>query len=63
MNEAPDDETLLTMAETARLVKASTRTVERWEAAGLITSLRTPGNHRRFKKSDVLALLDSRESA
>jgi len=31
--------------------------VTRWAAAGRISSIRTPGGHRRFRESEVRALL------
>jgi excisionase family DNA binding protein len=33
------------------------KTVTRWAASGRITSIRTPGGHRRFRESEVRALL------
>ena len=33
------------------------QTVTRWAASGRITSIRTPGGHRRFRESEVRALL------
>ena len=33
------------------------KTVTRWASAGRIGSIRTPGGHRRFRESEVRALL------
>jgi excisionase family DNA binding protein len=33
------------------------KTVTRWAASGRISSIRTPGGHRRFRESEVRALL------
>lgn len=48
---------LLTPGEVAELWRVDPKTVTRWAAAGRIDSIRTPGGHRRFRLSDVLALL------
>jgi excisionase family DNA binding protein len=48
---------LLTPAEVARLFRVDPKTVTRWATTGRLRSLRTPGGHRRFRESDVRALL------
>jgi excisionase family DNA binding protein len=48
---------LLTPAEVARLFRVGPKTVTRWATTGRLRSLRTPGGHRRFRESDVRALL------
>lgn len=48
---------LLTQRETARLFRVATRTVGRWADQGKLSAARTPGGHRRYLKSQVLALL------
>ena len=53
--EAPDE--FLTPADVAAILYVDPKTVTRWAKAGKIDSVRTPGGHRRFLKSDVLALL------
>lgn len=52
---APDD--LLTPAEVAAIAFVDPKTVGRWARAGKIPFERTPGGHRRFRSSDVAALL------
>lgn len=49
---------LLTPAEVASLFLVDPKTVTRWASAGRIKSLRTPGGHRRFRESEVRALLE-----
>jgi excisionase family DNA binding protein len=49
---------LLTPGEVAALFRVDPKTVTRWAAAGRISSIRTPGGHRRFRESEVRALLD-----
>ena len=51
-------ERLLTPGEVAVLFRVDPKTVTRWASTGRIGSLRTPGGHRRFRESEVTALLD-----
>jgi excisionase family DNA binding protein len=51
-------ETLLTPAEVAALFRVDPKTVQRWANAGKLTVQRTLGGHRRYKESEVRALLD-----
>ena len=48
---------LLTPGEVAALFRVDPKTVTRWAASGRISSIRTPGGHRRFRESEVRALL------
>ncbi len=50
-------ERLLTPGEVAALFRVDPKTVTRWAAAGRIGSIRTPGGHRRFRETEVRALL------
>jgi excisionase family DNA binding protein len=50
-------ERLLTVGEVAALFRVDPKTVTRWAASGRIKSVRTPGGHRRFRESEVRALL------
>ena len=52
-----DADRLLTPGEVAALFRVDPKTVTRWAAAGRIGSIRTPGGHRRFRESEVRALL------
>ena len=49
---------LLTPGEVAAMFRVDPKTVTRWAAAGRIASIRTPGGHRRFRESEVRALLE-----
>ena len=53
MNRLPDAEILLTPREVADLFGVDPKTVTRWAKAGKLTSSRTLGGHRRFRKSEV----------
>ena len=52
-----EQEDLLTPAEVASLFRVDPKTVTRWAKAGKLTSIRTLGGHRRYKESEVKALL------
>lgn len=49
---------LLTPGEAAALFGVDARTVGRWALEGRIGSIKTPGGHRRFRESEVRALLN-----
>ena len=51
-------ERLLTPGEVASLFRVDPKTVTRWAASGRISSIRTPGGHRRFRETEVRGLLD-----
>jgi excisionase family DNA binding protein len=54
-----DQEVLLTPAEVASLFRVDPKTVTRWAKSGKLTSIRTLGGHRRYKESEVKALLSA----
>ena len=49
---------LLTPGEVAALFRVDPKTVARWAGDGRIGSIRTPGGHRRFRESEIRALLE-----
>jgi len=53
----PEAEPLLTPQEVATMFRVDPKTVTRWAKAGKLSSLRTLGNHRRFREAEVRALL------
>jgi len=57
VNVSSDHEVLLTPSEVATLFRVDPKTVTRWAKAGKLTSIRTLGGHRRYKESEVKALL------
>ena len=57
-SEIPAQEVLLTPSEVASLFRVDPKTVTRWAKAGKLTSIRTLGGHRRYKESEVKALLN-----
>lgn len=56
MVDSPDE--LLTIGEAAAVLQASVQSVRRWADDGHLTAIRTPGGQRRFRRSEVEALLD-----
>jgi excisionase family DNA binding protein len=57
MQRLGEQEVLLTPAEVAKLFRVDPKTVTRWAKAGKLTAIRTLGGHRRYRKSEVQALL------
>jgi len=55
---ASKQEILLTTSEVALLFRVDPKTVTRWAKAGKLTSIRTLGGHRRYKESEVMALIN-----
>ena len=47
---------IIGIMEAAKLMGISSTTIRRWEAEGKIKSLRTKGNHRRFKVNELLGI-------
>jgi excisionase family DNA binding protein len=54
-----EPENLLTPAEVATIFRVDPKTVTRWAKAGKLTAIRTLGGHRRYRQSEVQALLKS----
>lgn len=55
-------ERLLTPAETAAIWRVDVKTVSRWAKAGKLPAIRTLGGHRRYRESDVQALLNGMDT-
>jgi excisionase family DNA binding protein len=53
---------LLTPAEVGRMFRVSPKSVTRWAKAGKLSSIRTLGGHRRYKRAEVEALLKASRS-
>lgn len=56
-SRAAETEALLTPAEVAAMFRVDPKTVTRWAKAGKLSSIRTLGGHRRYRESEVRALL------
>ncbi|MBM3656591.1 MAG: BldC family transcriptional regulator [Actinobacteria bacterium] len=59
MNRSSEAEVLLTPAEVASMFRVDPKTVTRWAKAGKLTAIRTLGGHRRYRASEVNALLQA----
>jgi excisionase family DNA binding protein len=57
MSEAGTESRFMTPREVAALFRVDPKTVTRWAAAGRLSSIRTPGGHRRFRESEVKDLM------
>jgi len=64
MQKPVEQEVLLTPAEVAKMFRVDPKTVTRWAKAGKLTAIRTLGGHRRYRRSEVQALLaiDAKEA-
>jgi excisionase family DNA binding protein len=58
---ADNHDALLTPGEVAAKFRVDPKTVTRWAKAGKLSSIRTPGGHRRFRESEVRALLNAED--
>ena len=56
-SNADEAQDLLRTVEAAQLIRVSMRALYMYEEQGFITSYRTPGGHRRWRRSEVEALL------
>ena len=52
-----NEERLLTTGEVAALWRVEPKTVTRWARKGKLNAIRTLGGHRRFRETEVRALL------
>jgi excisionase family DNA binding protein len=52
-----DDDRLLTASEVAALFRVDPKTISRWALSGWLASIKTPGGHRRYRESVILALI------
>ncbi|MEU1880316.1 helix-turn-helix domain-containing protein [Streptosporangium sp. NPDC020072] len=57
MTEAGTAERLLTSREVGQIFGVDAKTVTRWARDGRIPSVRTPSNQRRYRESDIRAIL------
>jgi excisionase family DNA binding protein len=55
--EVSPEDRMLTPGEVAALFRVDPRTVTRWAKIGKLRSVRTPGGHRRYRETEVRALL------
>lgn len=55
-NNPTETDRLMTSGEVAEYFRVAPKTVIRWDDEGrLKAAIRTPGGHRRFRESDVIA--------
>jgi excisionase family DNA binding protein len=53
------DNRLLTPAEVAAMLRVDPKTVTRWARGGKLSSIKTPGGHRRYSESEIRGFLNS----
>jgi excisionase family DNA binding protein len=56
-SQTTEGDQLLTPAEVAALFRVDPKTVTRWARSGKLQAIRTLGGHRRYRETDVRALL------
>ena len=62
MSRPGEQEVLLTPAEVAKIFRVDPKTVTRWAKAGKITAVRTLGGHRRYRQSDIQAIIKNQST-
>ena len=62
LNRNSEPEVFLTPSEVASLFRVDPKTVTRWAKSGKLTAIRTLGGHRRYRQSEVQALLKANTS-
>jgi excisionase family DNA binding protein len=60
---AVEADELLTPAEVATMFRVDPKTVTRWARNGKLDSVRTLGGHRRYRKAEVVRLLNGARAA
>jgi excisionase family DNA binding protein len=53
-----DGKELMTPSEVAEVLRVDAKTVTRWAERGLIRSIKTPGGHNRFYRTDIDAIVN-----
>ena len=57
------DNRLLTPAEVAAMLRVDPKTVTRWARGGKLSSIRTPGGHRRYSEAEVKGFMNNWQGA
>jgi excisionase family DNA binding protein len=58
MSDPIEHERLLTPREAAAMFRVKTQTIARWADSGKLTIIRTPTGYRRYRESEIRALLE-----
>ena len=58
LNLPVETEALLTPSEVAAMFRVDPKTVTRWAKAGKLSAIRTLGGHRRYRESEIRALIN-----
>lgn len=53
-----DSKELMTPSEVAAILRVDAKTVTRWAERGLLRSIKTPGGHKRFYRTDIDAIVN-----
>jgi excisionase family DNA binding protein len=53
-----NEPSILTTKESAELLRCTERSIQRWHRSGTLPSFKLGGNYTRFRREDVLAMLE-----
>lgn len=56
------EEKLLTPEQVCAALNVSIQTLRLWDESGKLSAIRTPGNHRRYKQSDIYKFIGSQKA-
>lgn len=59
-NQDGSGDRLLKPSEVAELFHVNPKTIARWASNGCFKTVRTPGGHRRFWRSEIMSFIESR---
>jgi len=57
------DDILISLGKAAEILGVHKATLRSWDDRGIVEAVRTPGGHRRYRKSDIDALLGQQEES
>jgi len=59
MKNYENDDLLISLREASKLMGVSVDTLRNWDKNNKLKPIRTVGNHRRYKRKDIIKMLDS----
>ena len=59
LHRAPHGTQMMSVSEAAEYLGVSAASVRHWSDAGRLTVYRTPGNQRRFRRTDLQSFISS----
>ena len=59
MSNHIDPDGLMSVGGAAKALGVSIKTMHRWDGAGILTAIRLPSGHRRYRRADINAFTDN----